>query len=223
MSGRLPVILTLVSVSGCSPVRVDTTAYLGDLPFPSPSPDVKIYVEANAADEPALLAREVTQSVRRELRDRGYACVADPDSADYVLACMFGVDRGHIVTRAVPRNSGYSARTSIWGFGGYIGRTHTHGSVTTYTEESYRQFDRWLLLTLIDRPTFDEVGDDNADAAIVWQASAVSTGGSRDLRSIVRYLLAAAFEHFGEDTGRQRRHSYSQDSDQADRFDPHTD
>lgn len=223
MPRRSAALVILVCVAGCARVRVDTNAYLGDLPFPEASSEVKIYVESNAQDEPALLAREVTRAVSRELESRGYICVTDPKAADYVLACVFGIDQGHTVTRAVPWSSGYCASSHVYGVGGYIGTAHTYGSQTTYAEESYREFDRQLLVTLIDRAKFDEAREEDRQTAIVWQASAISTGASRDLRSIVRCMLAAVFEHFGEDTSKQRSHTFSKGSDRAKRFELHTD
>jgi hypothetical protein len=42
----------------------------------------------------------------------------------------------------------------------------------------------------------------NKDREEVWQASAISAGETGDLREIMDYLLASAFKHFGENTGR---------------------
>jgi hypothetical protein len=37
----------------------------------------------------------------------------------------------------------------------------------------------------------------------LWICEVGSAGASSDLREIINYLLIAAFEHFGQDTGRQ--------------------
>ena len=93
-----------------------------------------------------------------------------------------------------------------------------YGTGTYYEQEYYRQYDRYLMMTLLDRARFDASPEENRDTAIVWQAESVSPGGSRNVRGVVPFLLAATFEHFGEDTGGLRRHTYHQSSDRPQEF-----
>jgi hypothetical protein len=214
--------LGLVLAGGCARHCVDTNAYLGNLPFPEPYADVPVYVESAVGEgQPVLLAREVARAISQELVRQGYVVVDDPAAADYVFACSFGMDQGHTVVQTVPRTSRYHVTSYGYGMRGRVRSIHTHGTRTTYAEESYREYEHHLLATFIDRRRFDEATEQNREQAVVWQASAVSSGTSRDLRSIVRYLLAAVFEHFGEDTGKQRRHTFSPGSDRVERFDLH--
>ena len=74
------------------------------------------------------------------------------------------------------------------------------------------------MMTLLDRARFDASPEAKRDSAIVWQAQSVSPGGSRDVRGVMPFLLAATFEHFGEDTGGLRRHTYHLDSDRPREF-----
>lgn len=216
MLGGLLVLLWVES--GCSVVRVHTNAYLGDQPFPSSESASTIFVEASGADQPALLAREVTRATAVELERRGYVCVEDPSQADYVLTCAFGINDARIESRTVPRT--YGRRWSTYLYGGHHGVHYstTYGTGTYYEREYYRQYDRFLMMTLLDRARFDASPEEQRDSAIIWQAQSVSSGASRNVRGVVPFLLAATFEHFGEDTGGLRRHTYHQSSDRPKEF-----
>ena len=216
MLGGLLVLLWVES--GCSVIRVHTNAYLGDQPFPPAESASTIFVEASGADQPALLAREVTRTIAMELTRRGYVCVEDPSKADYVLTCAFGINDPRIESRTVPRT--YGRRWSTYIYGGHhgVGYSTTYGTGTYYEQEDYRQYDRYLMMTLLDRARFDDSPEENRDVAIVWQAESGSPGGSRNVRGVMPFLLAATFEHFGEDTGGLRRHTYHQSSDRPKDF-----
>ncbi|MBN1513025.1 MAG: DUF4136 domain-containing protein [Phycisphaerae bacterium] len=213
-------LVLLLGTLGCAPEAVDVNAYLGDQPFPAPSRQVTVFVECHPGDQPLLLARRAAQAVEAELDRRGYAVVEKPDDADYVLACLIRVGGGQVVTRAVPRYADmYATPCYAGGYGGWY-RSHVYGCGfgTTYVEESWREFDRQLHATLLDRPRFDSAPENTRHQAVVWQATAVSTGTDRDLRAVLPYLLAGLFEHFGEDTGKLCHHQYTSHSDEVERF-----
>jgi hypothetical protein len=118
----------------------------------------------------------------------------------------------------VPRTTNlYATRYGFGTFGGWR-YSRIYGYGTTYVEESWREFDRVLRATLLDRRRFDAAAEDAREQAIVWQATAVSTGTNRDLRAILPYLLTGLFEHFGEDTGQLREYRYTPGSEEAQRF-----
>lgn len=204
--------------AGCSSVRVRTNAYLNDLPFPAAATGSTVYIEASGEDQPALLAAEVIRAVSAELGRRGYVHVENPTEADYVLTCVFGIDGGQMQSRTVPRTTGTRWSTYVYGRHGHGRFVTGYGTSTYYTREFYREYDRYLRMTLIDRALFDAATDNERDAAIVWQADSSSSGGSTDLRRILRYLLAATFEHFGEDTGGQQGHWYHKGSERPKDF-----
>ena len=213
-------LILLLPAAGCAPEVVDVNAYLGDQPFPAPSRQVTVFVECHPGDQPMLLARGAARAVEAELDRRGYAVVEKPDEADYVLTCLIRVGGGRVVTQAVPRYADlYAAPCCAGGYGGWHrSRMYGYGYATPYVEESWREFDRQLHATLLDRPRFDSAPENARHQAIVWQATAVSTSTDRDLRAVLPYLLAGLFEHFGEDTGRLRHYQYTSHSDEVERF-----
>ena len=56
-----------------------------------------------------------------------------------------------------------------------------------------------------ERSRWESAEDDELGRGAVWRCSANSTGKSTDLRSVANYLLAAAFEYFGQDSGKEMR------------------
>ena len=208
--------LSLLAGTGCSAVDVEINAYRSELPFPGP--DAHVYVEAIALEEPALLSRELRQLVVRELESRGYKCVDNPDEAGVVISCTAGIDSGHTVVENVPRSEVYYGTTHTYGRHGFVGIGYSWGTGTTYVPESYREFDRRLMVTMADAKLLGNLPDEKDETAIIWEANAVSTGASRDLRRILRYLLAAVFDHFGRNTLQAVHHSYSEDDDSVRRF-----
>lgn len=218
MQKRLLALSMTLCLTGCARIVVETNTYLGDLTFPESTSATSIYVEAQAAKQPVLLVREVARAVVAELERQGFTCVAKAEDANFVLSVLFGMDQGRLVTETTPQTSNYYAMTHYHAGGGYVGTVYTSGSDTAYAERTYREFDRQLFMTLVDRQTYDRVSEDARDQAIVWEASSLSTGENRDLRLVVRCMLAAAFEHFGEDTGRAQRDSFRADSREVQRF-----
>jgi hypothetical protein len=217
-AGRALPAIALMMIAGCSTVSVEVNAYRSELPFPPP--DSKIYVEAAAADEPALLGRELRQSVVRELESRGYTCVDDPDDAASIFSCVIGIDQGHTVVDAAPRTDTFYGTSAVYGRHGFVGFGYGWGAGTTYVPESYREFDRRLMVTLADAKKLNDLPEVDRNQAIIWQATAISTGTSRDLRRIMRYLLAAVFDYFGRDTQQAVHETFSKDDKSVQRFAP---
>ena len=175
-------LLASIVAGGCAQIRVDVDAYLGGHPFPVATARNTVFVEAVAREQPALLSHEVAAAVRTELERWKYVCTAKPDAAAYVLTCAFGIGQDRIRSVTL-QHTGYSSySTHIYGYGGHPRDVHSYGPYTTYQRYEYREFDRYLLMTLFDRAKFDALPEEQRDSAIVWQASAVSTGASRDIR-----------------------------------------
>jgi hypothetical protein len=75
----------------------------------------------------------------------------------------------------------------------------------------YVYYTRYLGLTLYDRQLWREASEDTLGEAAVWTCNATSRGSSSDLRLIVNYLLVAAFDQFGVDSGRELRIKFEPD------------
>lgn len=137
-----------------------------------------------------IFQKEVGTKVRRILTDMGYANSAA--QADYYLLFDYGIDSGRSVTDAIPvHRSGYYDEYRLSPF-------HSHG-YTTYIPYTSVVYTRWLVLKLIEGKAYTE----SQQAEPLWICEVASAGGSSDLREVVDYMLVAAFEHLGQDTGRQ--------------------
>ena len=137
-----------------------------------------------------IFQKEVGTKVRRILTDMGYANSAA--QADYYLLFDYGIDSGRSVTDAIPvHRSGYYDEHRFSPF-------HNHG-YTTYIPHTSVVYTRWLVLKLIEGKAYTE----SQQAEPLWICEVASAGGSSDLREVVDYMLVAAFEHLGQDTGRQ--------------------
>jgi len=140
-------------------------------------------------------------------------------NADYILFAFLGIDEGVTRTGVTPVYTPGGLvtthiRTSrgrrIHAYSRYPGRTD-------YIPYAYTDFTRFLTVTLYEHGRWQSAGgDDDANArAVVWRSTAASSGASTDLRYLIDYLLAATFEHFGEDTRRQVRERYTAEDDQV--------
>jgi len=137
-----------------------------------------------------IFQKEVRAKIRNILADMGYA--GDAEKPDYYLQFDYGIDSGRTITDAIPiYHRGYYYEHPFSPF-------YSHG-YTTYMPYSSVVYTRWLVLKLFDGKTYTK----SPDAEPLWICEVVSTGGSSDLRDTINYLLVAAFEHFGRDTGRQ--------------------
>ena len=68
---------------------------------------------------------------------------------------------------------------------------------------------RWLVLKLIDGKAYRL--SNNAEP--LWISEVASTTPGSDLREITNYMLIAAFEHFGQDTGTRVNELFSEDDE----------
>lgn len=183
--GTTVISLFALTLMGCAAkYHVGVTTYQSPhLAFPPPGLDHRIAVVTESRPDEPLLEEEVKAKVEGLLRRRGYA-VGSLNEANYVLAASFAIDDGreHLTSNVLYSSKGVTA-----------------------IPYSYTSFTRFLGLDLLGRDRWVRAGREDAPDAIVWRATAYSSGSSSDLRSVIDYLLVATFEHFGEDTGRQVR------------------
>lgn len=149
---------------------------------------IAVVTDSNAPNP--ILEKELGMKIEKLLIQRGYNI--GTDKADYYLLFDYGIDSGRTVTDFIPiyHPSAYS-EYRFW-------RVHMNG-YTTYVPYSAVIYTRWLTLRLIDSKAYGI----SQKAEPLWIGEVASARASPDLREIINYMLVAAFEHFGEDTGRQ--------------------
>lgn len=138
-----------------------------------------------------ILQKEVGAKIRAILTDMGYA--GDADQPDYYLLFDYGIDSGRSITDAIPiyRPSHY--------WGDRYSPFNRRGYATYYIPYTAVVYTRWLVLKLIEGKAYAE----SQQAEPLWICEVASAGVGSDLREVIDYLLVAAFEHMGHDTGRQ--------------------
>jgi hypothetical protein len=147
-----------------------------------------VVTDSNAPNP--IFQKEVGTKIRKMLADMGYS--DNGQEPEYSLQFDYGIDSGRTITGAIPiyhRRYYYEHPFSPF---------YSHG-YTAYMPYSSVVYTRWLVLELFDGKAYAE----SPEAEPLWICEVVSTGGSSDLRETIDYLLAAAFEHFGQDTSRQ--------------------
>ncbi|UCE47582.1 MAG: hypothetical protein JSW47_18535 [Phycisphaerales bacterium] len=154
-------------------------------------PDESSFAVVTDRDVPnPIFQKEVGTKIRKILTDMGY--VGNVEQPDYYLLFDYGIDSGRSVTDAIPiYHRGYYYEHGFPSF-------HRHG-YTTYIPYSSVIYTRWLVLKLFEGKAYAE----SKQAEPLWICEVASAGVSSDLRETINYLLVAAFEHLGQDTGRQ--------------------
>ena len=137
-----------------------------------------------------IFQKEVGTKIRKILTDMGYA--NEVDRPDYYLLFDYGIDSGRSVTDSIPiHRPGYYYEDRFSPFHGH--------SYTTYISYTSVVYTRWLVLKLIEGESYAE----SQQGEPLWICEVASAGAGSDLREVINYLLVAAFEHLGQDTGRQ--------------------
>ena len=152
--------------------------------------ETSIHVVADSNATNPILEKEIGMKIQKLLKEKGYRI--DSDEADYYLLFDYAMSHGQSVTNAYP----------IYHAGVYYNYPYSYGyshDYTTYIPYSTVVYTRWLELRLIDSKAYKA----NQKARPLWIGEATSAGRSSDLRGLINYLLIAALEHFGQDTGKR--------------------
>jgi len=156
-------------------------------------------VEDSNATNP-LLEKEIGMKIRKLLNKNGYSIATD--EADYYLLFNYGMNSGQTVTDTI----------GIYHYGIYndypFSGMYSH-SYPTYIPYTTVVYTRWLVLKLIDGKAYRA----SSKAKPLWIGEAVSTGTNSDLRERINYMLIAAFEHFGQDTGKRVNVLFTEDDE----------
>ncbi|MFZ2448620.1 MAG: DUF4136 domain-containing protein [Syntrophobacteraceae bacterium] len=176
-------------LSGCSSVRMSVTGYRNQTGALSPGQSV--YVATNPGAENPLLEREVAQKISSALQAKGYR-LASLEEADLILA--FGYGRGLGKVDSVTFGGGIEIIPITNPYTGVIEYKNIEKPGHT---EVYQNYMRSLSIKVLDAGKL-RLGKQEP----IWTCDVVSEGRSNDLRSTLNYLIAGAFQYFGQDTGK---------------------
>lgn len=196
---RLTLLLSLAALgaTGCaSGYRVYVNGY-SELDEPI-DPGAPIHVTTDPNSQNPIFDRQVKAKAERLLRYHEYAVVDSPRQAEYELGFHVGMRSERMIDYLlVPDAYGgyYGHRWGYWGFG--------YGSYIPYLD---REYDQWLTLRLFRR------GPEDTDRSrLVWVGDAMMSTETASLRQAVDYLLIAALDILGADTGAQIRVTLEKD------------
>ncbi len=191
------VVLGLV-VSGCASVRtyqVQVNGYTEGA-APALAPGASVFVLEDQKAQNPLLEKEIKAKIELLLEKRGYV-LAPYDRADFYLSFTYGLGTPQTVSVTGP----------TWGIGWGFGSGYCGPGVSTgiywpgcgpYSTETQALYDRWLRLSVVEGKYYRDTGKSRT----IWVGEARSTGTSSDLREVLNPLLIAAFEQFGQNTGK---------------------
>jgi len=145
-----------------------------------------VVTDSNAPNP--FLEKEIGMKIQKLLNAKGYNTGTEQTS--YYLLFDYGIDLGRTVTDTISiyHPSGYYEDPPFFAPG-----------YTTYLPYSEVIYTRWLVLRLVDGRDYRS----SQEVKPLWIGEVTSAGSSSDLRRVVNYMLIAAFEYFGKDTGRQ--------------------
>lgn len=202
-------VFAVIMLSGCTVAEVGVNAYLD--PALAPDPKVRLRMALTAEGRPVnpLLDREVAAKLALALSGLGQVLVP-PDRADYIMFYSYGLGRPEVRTEMVPVTYGGGEEwvTAVAPDGRRIGRMVPMDDWTTYDSVTVTYHPKRLLLKLfraVDAPAFQTAGKNDPAPAPVWSVEAVIRTYSDDIREDIDYLIVAALEKYGRDTGRQVR------------------
>lgn len=162
----------------------------------------KIFIYKNEKAVNPLFEDEIGEKIKIALKTKGYIPVKQISNADYVLHFGYEIDQGSTYSKIYSQSKVNEGNYELNVFTGQFEKT----SPTTTTRVGSRAetiYSRQLLLKLF------EVNGPSKISKPVWVGEVNSSGSSSDLRKVIDYLILGAFEHFGEDTGGQKRHRFS--------------
>lgn len=196
-TGFLLSILIAFGLSGCAPLsyQVQVNGYLDAVMPATLTPGANLFVIENKEAMNPLLEKEIKSKIEKLLEKQGYR-ISSFEKAEYYLLFCYGLGPGRNVTVIIPDYYPYG----LGYFPGYsYGRPYSFVSpFISYSPFTETIYDRWLLLNVIDGKHYRG----NGEFRTLWVGEARSTGTSADLRVAVNYLLLAALEQFGKNTGK---------------------
>ncbi|MDN3507017.1 MAG: hypothetical protein P0S96_07300 [Simkaniaceae bacterium] len=170
-----------------------------------------------------LQYQEFAGFAEKALHKAGYEQVYDLKSAEIAILLTYGISD--------PQTYNYTYSVPVFGETG-ISSSSTHGNVSVYSNcASYSQqttykpsygvigatthvgtkiyYIRYLALTGFDIEKFKKT-EKIEDAPELWSTKVHCLGKTGDLRKVFPYLITAAQEHIGKDTGQKIEFSLSE-------------
>ena len=197
VTATILVIVVLV-FSGCTPVyRVQVNGfadsdYAGRIVL-----NAKIYTVENTTAENPLFDKEIKAKIDKILKNKGFI-LSNKETADLLCAFNYGVGIGRTQVGSVPVQSPPITSSVVVSNQGGASQTTaimTPGP-TSYVPYARTDYDRWLTIVISDARSYREAKKEK----VIWYGDIISSGSSRDLRTVMNYMLIAAFEEFGKDT-----------------------
>lgn len=195
----------LILVPGCTRrVYVTSSSYADTeiIPYGFPIGSSFSIAATKNPNHNKMLSKEISRKIANILMANDYT-VVDEGPAEYELSFSYGMDSS-IETREtlayVPGTTQVTHGVALGTRGSalYQEQTSTPGAFVSVPEE-YVLYERRLTIHVHAKNEFTK----DKKREEVWQASAVSKGETGDLRETIDYLIASAFKHFGENTGRR--------------------
>lgn len=149
-----------------------------------------------------ILETEIEMKIQKLLNEKGYRI--GTDQANYYLLFDYGIYSGQTVTETIPIY--YPGDYCDYPYSGFY-----RFNYTAYLPYSTVVYNRWFVLRLFDGKVYRI----SHKAEPLWIGEVMSTGPNSDLREMINYMLIAAFEHFGQDTGKRVNKFFSEDDERV--------
>ena len=186
------------SIWGCAAARTYQVQVNGYTEAAAPllAPGASFLVIEDQKAQNPLLEKEVKAKIDKLLEKHNFF-LKPYDQAQYFMLFTYGMGAPQAVSVTGPTwGIGVGFGTG-WGGPG-VGYGVSWPGYGPYYAETRPLYDRWLRLTVVEAQPYRDTGASRP----VWVGEARSTGSSSDLREVLNYLLVAAFEHFGKNTGK---------------------
>jgi len=190
--------IVVLVLGGCTPVyRVQVNGFADPDYAGSFVSNAKIYVIENTKVENPLLEKEIRTKIGKILKSKGLI-LSTIEAADLLCTFNYGVGMGLTRIGSIPIQS--PPVTSSVTVSNQSGTAQTTTIMTpgptSYVPYTRTDYDRWLNIIISDARSFRESEKDK----VIWYGDVISSGSSRDLRTVMNYMLVVAFEEFGKDT-----------------------
>jgi hypothetical protein len=200
--GFLVILVLGWCLSGCSTTyTIKVNGYTDPATQSQVRPGGAFCVMENPDAKNPLLDKEIKEKITKLLLTRGYL-VTSFERADFYLSYKYGMGEPKSVSVNSPGyygGFGWGVGYGGGGWGGWGGPAFYVGMpLAGYPTDVSTFYDRWLQLTVVEGPAYRT----QKLSRPVWVGEAHSLGSSSDLRTVLNYLLVAAFKEFGKNTGK---------------------
>jgi hypothetical protein len=205
---RLFLIMVALVLGGCATAyQVRFNGYLDtERPHKAIERGASFCVLENKSAKNPILESEIKAKIEMLLVQNGYR-LDSYEKADFFLGFNYSIGAGRTVYESMPVYIPPETGTIRSYEGGREKRTSfiTYPGYTTYVPQNFTLYSSSLILDVFDAQRKRDMKEEKP----VWIGETFSSSRNSDLREIIDFLLVAAFEHFGEDTGKSLQISVS--------------